>query len=140
LAQLGEGERQELAALTADGRNVLGVEHAAGPQALAKAVDLWLRKLKRERKSATEEGLTAIAIAYGDALARATGWQWNLYQWQGRKYFALVSPEATHVHVPFSFVSRQLSLENDVTALLLFNMLAAGQWPDARAGELRIVG
>jgi hypothetical protein len=140
LAQLGEGERQELAALTADGRNVLGVERAAGPQVLARAVDLWLRKLKRERKSATGEDLTAVAIAYGDAIARATGWQWNLYQRQGREYFALVSPEATHAHVPFSFLSRQLSSENDVTALLLFNMLLAGQRPDARPGELRIVG
>jgi len=140
LAQLGEGERQELAALTADGRNVLGVERAAGPQVLVRAVDLWLRKLKRERKSATGEDLTAVAIAYGDAIARATGWQWNLYQRQGREYFALVSPEATHAHVPFSFISRQLSSENDVTALLLFNMLLAGQRPDARPGELRIVG
>jgi hypothetical protein len=140
LAQLDQGDRQELADLTANGRNILGVEDAAGPQALAKAVDLWLRKLKRERDSATDENLTAVAIAYGDAIARATGWQWNLYQWQAREYFALVSPEATHMLVPFSSISRQLSFENDVTALLLFNMLVAGQWPDARPRELKIVG
>jgi hypothetical protein len=33
-----------------------------------------------------------------------------------------------------------LTLENDVAALLLFNMLVAGQRPDARPGELKMVG
>jgi hypothetical protein len=140
LAQLDEGARQELATLIANGRDVLSVDRAAGPQVLAGAVDLWLRQLKRKRKSVADEDLTAVAVAYGEAIACATGWQWSLCQWEGRECFALVSPEATHLHVPFRFIYRQLTLENDVTALLLFNMLVAGQRPDARPEELKMVG
>jgi hypothetical protein len=140
LAQLDEGARRELATLIANGGDVLGVDRAAGPQILAGAVDLWLRQLKRTRKSVADEDLVAVAVAYGEAIACATGWQWSLCQWEGRGCFALVSPEATHLHVPFSFIYRQLTLENDVTALLLFNMLVAGQRPDARPAELKMVG
>jgi hypothetical protein len=125
--------------LSVRGQNVLGLGEGADPQALATAVDRWLRKLKREGLEPTQSDCTAVAIAYGHAVARVTGWRWAAYSWQDRSEFALASTDASYVHLPVAFILRQIS-KTETTALLLFNMLASGQRPDARPGDLAVVG
>jgi hypothetical protein len=140
LQPLDEGDRQVIASLVAEGRNVVGAGPSAEPRDVAGSVNRWLSGLKREKRSPTGEHLAAAAVAYGDALASVTGWRWNLYLESGREYLALASPDASHVHLPVEFMSGQITAMDEVTALLLFNMLAAGQRPDARPGELRVIG
>jgi hypothetical protein len=140
LAVLDAAGREALAALGVSGRGKLGLGAATDPGLVAQAVDRWLRGCKRERKSPSPDEQAAVAAAFGEAVADVTGWQWRQYLWQGCQYFALTSADATLVHVPLMFVARQLTPATEVTALLLFNMLAAGEWPQAPAGGQTLVG
>jgi hypothetical protein len=140
LAPLDAAGREELAALGVSGRGKLGLGAATDPGLVAQAVDRWLRGCKRERKSPCADEQAAVAAAFGEAVADVTGWQWRQYLWQGCQYFALASPDATLVHVPLMFVASQLTPAAEVTALLLFNMLAAGERPHAPAGGQTLVG
>ncbi len=140
LAPLDGIGRDELAALSATGRGILGLGEATDPGLVAQSVDRWLRSCKRQGKSPSEQEQAAVAATFGEAVAHVTGWQWQRYLWQGWEYFALTSPDATHVHVPLIFVARQLATTSEVTALLLFNMLAAGERPQAPASGPMLVG
>ena len=140
LAPLDRIGRDELAALSATGRGILGLGEAADPGRVAQSVDRWLRSYKRQGKSPSDEEQAAVAATFGEAVAHVTGWQWQRYLWRGWEYFALTSPDATHVHVPLIFVARQLASTAEVTALLLINMLAAGERPQAPASGQMLVG
>jgi hypothetical protein len=132
--------RQAVAALSATGRGILGLGEATDPGLVAQTVDRWLRSCKRQGTSPSEEEQAAVAATFGEAVAHVTGWQWQRYLWQGWEYLALTSPDATHVHVPLIFVAGQLATTAEVTALLLFNMLAAGERPQASASGQTLVG
>jgi hypothetical protein len=140
LAPLDAAGREALAALGVTGRGTLGLAAATDPGLVAQAVDRWLRRCKRQRQSPSADEQAALAAAFGEAVAHVTGWQWRRYLWQGAQYFALASPDATLVHVPLIFLARQLTPAAEVTALLLFNMLAAGERPHAPAGGQTLVG
>jgi hypothetical protein len=132
--------RHEVAALSASGRGILGLGETTDPGRVAQSVDRWLRSCKRQGKSPSEEEQAAVAATFGEAVAHVTEWEWQRYLWQGCQYFALTSPDATYVHVPLIFVARQLATSAAVTALLLFNMLAAGERPQAPASGQTLVG
>jgi hypothetical protein len=132
--------RHEVAALSASGRGILGLGETTDPGRVAQSVDRWLRSCKRQGKSPSEEEQAAVAATFGEAVAHLTGWQWQRYLWQGCQYFARTSPDATYVHVPLIFVARQLATSAAVAALLLLNMLAAGERPQAPASGQTLVG
>jgi hypothetical protein len=140
VAPLDDTSRQELAARTAKGLEILGLKAVADPETVADSVLRWIYYSKEPQKSAAADDQIAVAVAYGDAVARVTGWQWNLYLWQGHQDFALISPDARYVHLPISFISRQPAAASEATALLLFNMLAAGDFSQARPGDLAVLG
>ncbi len=105
------------------------------PKKIAGLVDYFLRQ-----KMASSADLTPIAMAYGDAVSTATGWKWGIYALGNTQHLALVSADQAHAHLPLPYIATQSQKSQETTALLLFNMLAAGNLPPTRGDSLEVIG
>jgi hypothetical protein len=134
------GTYDDLSEMQAEGLIELGVGDDAGPRETAAAVERWLEDARRDQRPVETRLSTRVALAWGVAVARQTGWAWGYYVWRGQRYPGLASPDRAHVHLPGIYILGQLEPETEITAELLFNMLAAGQRPPAQPGALSVIG
>jgi hypothetical protein len=137
---IDEDKYPELLSMAAAGWAELGLGDAPSPQETAKAVDRWLTAMQGQKQPIEWEISGPVLLAWGDAIARQTGWEWGFYLSQGEQLLALAAPDRAHVHLPVVYIFGQLERGAEVTAELLFNMLAAGERPPAQSGDLSIIG
>jgi hypothetical protein len=97
----------------------------------------------RERGNGADAERFAFALGavYGHILKRAIGWSWILLETGGAPLFALVPPDRSVAIRPQLYLYRLLSdRTTDNTVLLQFNMLTAGQAPQAPARSYTLLG
>jgi hypothetical protein len=127
---LDDAVRSDVEAFVPRGYQRLGVaDDAAIDHVVARAhAALDELRAKKPRGKARTVARMELGCAWGEQLHRALGWQWARLG-QG---VALVSPDRALAHDPFAFVGAVLGGERN-TLQLLFNMLADGQTPPAKA-------
>ena len=84
----------------------------------------------------------ALNAAFSDryAIVRELGWTWKRWSRGRQTALGVVAPYSTHVVLPFEIVKSKLEPGADVTLLLLFRMLAAGDLPRAARGSASLLG
>ena len=74
----------------------------------------------------------ALACAWGEQLRAATGFEWTNVRWGGGNSIGIVPADRRFVIYPLPYFRRMLAGPDvDNTILLLFNMVLAGNVPDA---------
>lgn len=136
--ELTAEEKTEFANVAKQARQNLGLPEAAEPAAVVKAVDAFVDAWQTARKSPIKRMLRrggpdpvdvalGLGAIWGDALVGQFGWQWVVLQENGRDWYAVVSPDRAFAIYPTYFVKACLdNPQADCTALLVYNMLAAG--------------
>ncbi len=139
LVVLEQALLDELWRMIADGVERIGAASAGVPKEIAGAVDRWITHAQRAGDVPGDD-LEVVGAAYGHAIAKAAGWEWRFYVREGKRYLAVASPDGAHVCLPFAYLHRQVTPRTETTALLLFNMICAGNMPDSRPGACCLVG
>ena len=137
-----KAERAELErarARAADWLRGTGLSARSKPALVAELVDVEVRSLRRKRERAPEL-VPLLASLYGDAIARALGWSWELWSEGDVRALAVVAPGSTHALLPGKLITAKLEPGADVTLLLLFNMLGEGRLPPSEEGALVRIG
>ena len=121
------------------GAALAGVAEDDTPPSIAKAVDAAIRRARGARTSLTEGDVTALGALWGKAVADGAGWTWAQVE-DGDQRVVCVVPNDHALACPvFAFMSQQANGTRETTVLLLFNMIVAGEWPDAKSGQLSFV-
>ena len=139
---LGADVRREINELASAARELLGLGATGGsPKDIVAAIDQtlttrgWLAKTGLE----ADEAAVALGSLWGEQLTRAFKWEWvGLHEHDSEDdedpHVGVVSPDRRFVVFPSYFIRALLEPDSDVTALLTFNMIAAGNLPPADAG------
>jgi len=130
-----------LAALVAHGHELLGLGQSPSPPRVAAEVERWLNDAQDAEHPMDSSVSIPVAIAWGDAIARQLQWEWGEYHWDSdTKEPALAPPDRAHMFLPLTYILDKLEPGATSTAMLLFNMLVAGQRPPARPGAFVVIG
>src|SRR5262249_62410248 len=78
-----------------------------------------------------------VGAAWGEQLVRACGWRWRYVTRDEEFERAVASPDQSVVVFPSNYLGRMLEPPyDDVTLMLMFNMIEAKSLPRASAGAL----
>lgn len=138
---LGADVRREIDELASVARELLGLGATGGtPKEIVSAIDQalttsgWLARTGLD----ADEAAIALGSLWGVQLTRAFRWEWvGLHEPDSEEddaHVGVVSPDRGFVVFPTYFLRALLEPESEVTALLTFNMIAAGRLPPADAG------
>lgn len=127
---------RELRAVLPRGARLAKVKVTDAPDEIAAAVDAAVTAARAKKKPRSLDDATALGALWGDALARASGWTWAHLVLGKHKRVCLVSPDRAHACAPLEYLYAQRTPGAEVTALLLFNMVVAGQLPPSAPGKL----
>jgi hypothetical protein len=142
---------EEMAQLSADrdrglGRLVVGAE--ATPAEIVRAADELIDREQIQRQKLLkglflllfrdpEEIIREVGAAWGEQLVRAFGWRWQFAVREKEFQSAVASPDHALVVFPNNYLGRMLRPPyDDVTLMLMFNMIEVGKLPEASAGAL----
>ena len=133
------GEEQiEFADYAARAWKILGLrESETEPSAAVAAVNAWVDAYQAKRRGflarfrKDDPDLVDFALGmgtvWGDQIARRFGWNWTCVLQKHQELYGVAAPDRSLVIYPTYFIKECLSDPNrDCTALLAFNMLAAG--------------
>jgi hypothetical protein len=116
------------------------------PETAQQAIYDKLRELAaggRLKPEARQDYAIALGCLWGQAVCDALGWEWCAVKKGDAKVFSVASPNRSHHVPPMQFLQNQLrrrGADAEITSLLLFNMLKAGDLPPAKAHELQALG
>lgn len=139
---INASEQAELNAFTDKGLALLGAR-ADAPDLLER-VDDFVLSIQEARLKSPAAAINAdevidlawsIGSVVGEAFVKHLGWAWALVGADETCRFGVVSPNAELALYPSFFVRECVEdPARDFTALLIFNMVAAGRFEDIAAG------
>jgi hypothetical protein len=141
-------ETAEIKAKRTLGLNRLGVEKKAGPAEIAEAADAFVDSEQIERSKyfkgfyllvfkPARKIIEEVGVAWGEQLVRAFGWQWQCVVREEEFEPAVTSPDQAFVVFPHRYLGRMLEPPyDDVTLMLMFNMIQGKKLPEVAAGAL----
>ena len=95
------------------------------------------------KPEAQQDHAIALGCLWGQTVCDALGWEWCLVKKGDAKIFSVASPNRSHFVPPMQFLQDQIrrrGADAEITTLLLFNVLVAGDLPPARARDLHPLG
>jgi hypothetical protein len=127
---------QQISEAVTRAREFLELKSKASPKAaitaVRQAIDNVRRQKRRKGKNAKELAIDLGAL-WGEALCQALNWEWCMLREKGEgTVCAVCSPDRSHAIDPISLIYRLVTSRNsdyDNTALLVFNMIKAGDMP-----------
>jgi hypothetical protein len=119
--------------------SLVGVALDAEPAAIVDAINVYIHRQQRVRTEIPIADCSALSHLWGEATARAIGWRWSALADGDETRLAIASPDGCFAIEIASFITRQLSTR-DTTVVLLFNMLVAGNLPEANPVRVTIIG
>jgi hypothetical protein len=136
-------ERKTLREAIARGREIAAsfarITTRSSPDAIASAVDLTVRAMRRSKKKPAPRAAGDLASLYADSLVRGQKWRWRVWSDGAHVSFAVVSPKDAHAVLPVQLVLRQLKPGVEITLLLLFRMIRGGNVPTPRPGTPQLL-
>ena len=141
-------EQADINAKRTLGQKRLGVGKEASPSDVAQAADEFVDAQQIERSKYfkgfyllvfhnPQALINEIGAAWGEQLVRAFGWQWQYVIRESEFERAVVSPDKAFVVFPGNYLGRMLEPPyEDVTLMLMFNMIQAKKLPEVSAGAL----
>jgi hypothetical protein len=126
----------------------LGAGNAAAPADVARAADALVDQEQVQRQKLLkglfllmfrdpEAVIDEVGAAWGDQLVRAFGWSWQYAIREKEFERAVTSPDQAFVVFPNNYLGRMLRPPyDDVTLMLMFNMIEAKKLPGASAGAI----
>lgn len=111
---------------------------SAPPEAVVRAIMTYADQTRPLEHDKLEEAAVTLGCLWAEQVRAALGWEWVELEEQGEFWgYGVASPERSLVVLPMSYLQEVLATaERDNTIMLLFNMLAAGNVPPSRPGEL----
>ena len=152
-------EQAEFAECTRRAMQELALTAQTGPAAKVEAVNTEVNRRQAARRNPlktllrrgpdTVDTALGLGAVWGNALVEEFHWEWTCIQEEGQDWFAVVSPDRALAIFPTYFVKACLDDSRlDCTAMLAFNMLAAGNmvgmpaqgYENVMQGVRRIIG
>jgi hypothetical protein len=145
---LTDEEKSEFETRSSQALKNLGVNNdEATPEAIVQLVDSYVdkwqsggfapRKKLFGRKPAmpdTTDVALGLGGVWGNQIVKKFGWEWICINQEGQDLYCVASPDRAWVIYPTYFIKACLDNSNaDCTAMLSFNMMAAGSLPEAPA-------
>lgn len=123
-----------------EGAELVGVRVDAAPLEIVTAVNQFVSKQQRRRRSSRVDNWTDRALPLGSLwgcqLVRQFGWEWSgviFHEHGDSKAVGVFAKDRSLAVYPWHFIFGSLENKAPVTILLSFNMLAAGRIPAQRA-------
>jgi len=126
----------------------LGITKDAAPADVAQAADEYVDAQQIDRSKYLKgfyllvfhdpQGIIdEVGTAWGDQLVRAFGWKWQYIIGESDFERAVASPDNAFAVFPGNYLGNMLKPPfDDVTLMLMFNMIQAVKLPEIRAGAL----
>jgi hypothetical protein len=132
-------ESQELAK---DGAGLLQLYSEDDPAVLVAAIDEHINATRPLAGDALLDEAVALGCLWGTQVCRALDWEWvQLDDGRLEPHYAIVSPDRAFAILPTSYIRGLLAdAERDNTALLLYNMLVAGNVPSSVPKSYYLLG
>ena len=142
---LNEEEGAEMKQGIAAGLQRVNLSTSSPPDLVQQAIKPVIDQLRTQFANQSEDdggdAIWALASLWGDAVTRATDWEWILLLDGDEEIHAIAPPARSHVIYPFHYIHSLLSdPDADQTSLLLYNMLKAGNLPPAKPGDYYAIG
>lgn len=140
---LSKEEMREIRNYVAKGLELInGDSSAASPTEIVTHIRIAIDKHRGKALSAkrAEELAFCFGCLWGEMVVRELGWDWAAVSLEGQECYGVVSPKRECMVLPLHMIKEQLSegmREN--TSLLLFNILRAGQDPEAKPGSYLLI-
>jgi hypothetical protein len=135
-SQPGADVLLEISQAAARAREFLQLRTKASPKAAVAAINDAIEKIRRQKPAKPinrKELAIDLGALWGEALCATENWEWRVLRVKGDGTInAVCSPSRSHAIDPISFIHRMVSSrssEVDTTALLVFNMIKAGDLP-----------
>ena len=141
-------ERADIIAKRKLGLHRLGVDEEGSPADAAQAVDAFVDSQQVERSKyfkgfyllvfhPPQDIIEEVGTVWGEQLVRAFGWQWQYVVREKQFERAVVSPDQAFVVFPGNYLGRMLEPPyEDITLMLMFNMIQAKKLPQVSAGAM----
>ena len=141
-------ETADIAAKHDLGLKRLEVGKEATPAAVAEAADAFVDKEQVERSKyfkgfyllvfrPPDAMIEEVGAAWGEQLVRAFGWRWQYVVRDKEPERAVTSPDQAVVVFPSTYLDRMLKPPyDDVTLMLMFNMIEANELAEVPSGTL----
>ena len=125
--------RSDLPVLLGQGLARLHCSAGDAPEAIVAAVHRLVSDLQDGKTTLSKGELAEVAIAWGEQLVRALGWQWAAVVYDdGSKPIGVISPDRSLAHFPQAFLESLAVKTQENTVELLFAMLRAGKKPSSK--------
>ncbi len=137
----------ELAEWISHGYSVLGLSNDSPPDEAIRTVGRLIDSWRIEHQNSIEdpevinEQSLTLGAAWGTAVIKEFGWQWTCVEYEGQDFFAVVAPDRAYGCLPFNNIYTLLTdSQADNCAILLFNMIKAGNLPPSDANRYQMLG
>jgi hypothetical protein len=116
------------------------------PEAVQQAIYEKLQQLAAGKKLKGDDlknRAIDLGSLWGQSVCDALGWEWCAVRDGDTEIFSVAAPDRSYFVAPLHFMQKQLGrrgADAEITSLLLFNMLKAGNLPPARAKDYQALG
>ncbi|MEO6435185.1 MAG: hypothetical protein ABIP55_05430 [Tepidisphaeraceae bacterium] len=144
---LKAGEKKDIHLSIARGYEHLKLTPGTSPLKVQRAIRDLIDPIVLGRKKGSAKTVADLAVnlgcLWGQTICDIAGWEWCFAKVSGSAFYAIVTPNRSHVVAPMHFAQAQLKKRSpqDNTSLLLFNMIKSGKsLPTAKAKAYMHVG
>lgn len=132
---LTEAEFNEFGMYAGQGMQLLGFsDEADPPETVVAAIGRFIEEWDPAYVTGESEFAIialCIGLVWGHQVTRALDWQWTVLEQDGQRSYAVVSPDRAYATHPAVFIAQCLQGVRENTAVLLFNLLRAGNLPSS---------
>ena len=138
---LTERHRAEISAAVARAlAQWLGAELPTEPAQVVQGLERVLLFLRQNGSPSRQAAhVTSLALAWGEQLARATGWAWMNVSDDGSVNPGLVAPSGAHACLPVDLVTSLVLGQGGASLSQLFRRIASGNLPPPTPGAVTLV-
>jgi hypothetical protein len=99
------------------------------------------KRAGRGRNVDTEQLAYSVGTVWAEAFVGKLGWRWCKFEVDGSTNYAITSADGAYAMLPHHYIYRLLMKpESDNTAALVFNMVAAGDFPPSKPHAYTMLG
>lgn len=131
---------EELREFSADGARRAGLEKLSSAMVVLEAISARVEAVRPLADEALLDEALGLGCLWAEQVCGSLGWSWATLTSGDAEHHCIVSPDRRFaIHATAYLRSLLSDREADNTVVLLFNMIAAGNVPQAEAGQYRFL-